>query len=582
MLISYQTNFLIVMKKLLLIAVLAGLSFSTQARKVMFQVNMTGQTISANGVHLVGNFKDINYDNVDENPLLVNWSPTAYAMTDPNADGIYTYIMDMAGDLPYEFKFVNDNDWPGAENVPALSQVGGGNGNRYTWVNSGTDTLMLPAVMFGGTAPAGMKLVKFQVDMAKVSAVSANGVHVAGAFQGWNPAGSRMLNYAGNGAFAGSLYTYLGYLAASTPTEFKYVNDNGWGGAESVPSACNTNGNRSFAGTANDTTLAKVCFASCDACPANPIPVYNVTFRVDMAAACAYDSVDVAGGKINNWAGGTRLMPLTVGSTIHTVTVALDSGEVEYKFRKIIAGGANWEGVANRLISIHSDTTLALVCFDKTTACGTIVAPANVRFIVDLSNEVPNANGDIFIMGNFTQPNWQSGAIKLTPVVGQIGMYETTVNMCQADFAFQFSNGPVSNNANVESFSDTTQRACVVNNGVGGWNRTYTRTDGNAKTIAYVFNTCTVVSLGLENNKLEATSISMYPNPSNEFTSISFNDNATKHNVTVTDVTGRIVAKYSTIENKLNVNTQNLNAGVYIVSIQNERNESASLKLMVR
>ena len=81
------------MKKLLLIAVLAGLSFTTQARKVMFQVNMTGQTVSANGVHLVGNFNDINYDQTPENASLVNWDPTAYLMTDANADGIYTTIL---------------------------------------------------------------------------------------------------------------------------------------------------------------------------------------------------------------------------------------------------------------------------------------------------------------------------------------------------------------------------------------------------------------------------------------------------------------------------------------------------------
>lgn len=570
------------MKKLLLIAVLAGLSFTTQARKVMFQVNMTGQTISANGVHLVGNFNDINYDQTPENASLVNWDPTVYQMTDPNADGIYTIILDMAGNLPYEYKFVNDNAWGGAENVPGIATVGGGNGNRFSWVNTGTDTLALPAVTFGGSAPAGMKLVIFQVDMAKVSAVSANGVHVAGAFQGWDPSKSLMLNYTGNGAFGGFLYKYSAYMAASTGTEYKFVNDNGWGGAESVPSACNVGGNRNFPGTTNDTVIAKVCFNSCDACPTNPIPVYNVTFRVDMTTACGQDSVDVAGGAINGWAGGTWLTPIAPGSKIYSVTVALDSGEIEYKFRKHLNGFVVWEGVANRKHVISSNTTLDLVCFNQDTTCAPVVAPADVHFIVDLSNEVPNANGDIFVMGNFTLPNWQDGAIRLTPVVGQIGWYETTINMCEPAFAFVFSNGPVSSNANVEGFPNSADRGCVVDNGVGGFNRVFTRLDGTAKTIAYTFNTCNVLNTGIDNSKLEATSINMFPNPSNESTTISFNDNAAKHNVTVSDVTGRVVAKYNSTEKSINVNTQNLNAGVYFVSIQNERNESASLKLMVR
>ena len=570
------------MKKLLLIAVLAGLSFTTQARKVMFQVNMTGQTVSANGVHLVGNFNDINYDNTPENASLVNWDPTAYLMTDANADGIYTIILDMAGDLPYEYKFVNDNSWAGAENVPNIASVGGGNGNRYSWVNTGTDTLALPAFTFGGSAPAGMKLVTFQVDMSKVSAVSANGVHVAGAFQGWNPATSKMLNYTGNGAMSGFLYRYNAYFAASTGSEYKFVNDNGWGGAESVPSGCNVNGNRNFPGTTNDTIIPKVCFNSCDACPTNPIPVYNVTFRVDMTTACGQDSVDVAGGAINGWAGGDWLTPIAPGSKIYSITLPLDSGEIEYKFRKHLNGFTVWEGVANRKQSLTSDTTLNLVCFNQDSLCAAVVAPADVHFIVDLSNEVPNPNGDIFVMGNFTLPNWQDGAIRLTPVVGQIGWYETTINMCEPAFAFVFANGPVSSNANVEAFPNSADRGCVVDNGVGGFNRVFTRTDANAKTIAFTYNTCNVLNVGIDNNKLEAASISMFPNPANESTTINFNDNAAKHNVTVSDVTGRVVAKFNSTENSINISTKEINAGIYFVTIQNDRNENATLKLMVR
>jgi hypothetical protein len=577
------------MKKLLLIVVLAGLALGTQARKVMFRVDMTGQTVGANGVHMPGNFKDVNYDGVFENPNMVNWDAASNALTDPDADNIYTVVLDLAPSLVYEFKFINGNDWPFAENAPAISQVGGGNSNRWSWVNStsGTDTLVLPAIRFGQSAPAGMKAIRFRVNMSLVTAVSTNGVHVAGDFQGWDPSKSRMLNYAGNGAFTGNVYEHIGYAATGATggaTEYKFVNDNAWGGAENVPSSCAVSSNRTFGAFTNDSVLNRVCFSSCDDCPSAPLPVYDVTFRVDLSNACEFDSVDVAGGKINNWAGGTILKPISAGSKIYSVTVPIDSGEVEYKFRKLIAGNPSWEGVANRKQQLSSDTVLTLVCFDKETACGPVVAPADVRFVVDLSNEIPDPNGDVFIMGNFTQPNWQSGAIKMTPVVGQIGMYETTFNMCPPGFAFQFSNGPVSNNANVESFSDTSDRGCVVNNGVGGWNRTYERADANVKTVAFVFNTCTAISfVGLENNKLESSAVRMFPNPSSESTTIEFNDNATAHQVTVTDVTGRVVAKYSNVSEKsINVNTQNLNAGFYFVTIQNDRNEYASLKLMVR
>ncbi len=578
------------MKKLLLIVVLAGLALNTQARKVMFRVDMTGQTVGANGVHMPGNFKDVNYDGTFENANLVNWDAASNTMTDPDNDNIYTVVLDLAPSLAYEYKFINGNDFAQAESVPSLSQVGGGNSNRWWYIkpSAGNDTLVLPAVKFGQNAPTGMKLIRFRVNMAKVTTVSPNGVHVAGAFQGWDPSKSQMVNYAGNGSFTGTIYEFIGFAATTASggdVEYKFVNDNNWngGGAESVPSACATGGgNRTFGSATNDTLLKIVCFGSCDNCPTNPIPVYNVTFRVDMTNACEYDSVDVAGGKINGWAGGTILSPTSVGSKIYSVTVPLDSGEIEYKFRKLIGANPSWEGVANRKQQLTSDTVLRLVCFNKDTVCGPNYAPAPVRFIVDLSNEVPNPNGDIFIMGNFTQPNWQSGAIKMTPVAGQIGMYETTFTMCPIDFAFQFSNGPVSNNSNVESFSNPNDRSCVVDNGVGGFNRVFERTDANAKTIAFVFNTCTAVALGVDNNKLEAAAVSMFPNPSSESTTIEFNDNALSHTVTVSDVTGRIVAKYNVNEKSINVNTKEFNAGMYIVSIQNNRNETASLKLIVR
>lgn len=574
------------MRKILLLVVLAAFTLSTQARKVMFRVNMSGVTVSANGVHIAGNFKDVNYDNIDENPTLVNWSPSAITLTDPDLDGIYSVVLDLKDSTAYEFKFINDNDWPGGENIPSASQVGGGNSNRWTYIKktTATDTLMLDAVMFGGNAPTGMKLVRFKVNM-KNQTVNADGVHVAGAFQGWNPAKSQMVNYTGSGGFGGTTYEFIGYVPNAGGTEFKFVNDNDWPGAESVPSACNVNGNRAISNINTDTVLTNFCFGSCEACPAAPIPTYNVTFRVDMSATCKFDSVDVAGGKINNWAGGTILRPISVGSSIHTVTVALDSGEIEYKFRILIGGkDPSWEGIANRIKAISSDTILTLVCFDKDTLCTPLPPTADVTFIVDLSNEIPDPNGDVYVMGNFTDPNWQNGAIKMTPVVGQIGMYQATFNMCPGTFAFKFTNGPANVGANEETFPNAADRGCVVNNGVGGFNRTYERTNGNPVTVGFVFNTCTTaVVTGIEKNQLAASSVSLFPNPTEENATVKFNDNSNISTVIVTDLAGRVIAEYKNVSDKnLNINTASFEAGIYFVSVMNENKETATVKLMVR
>ncbi len=570
------------MKKFLLLLVLFSIAISTQARKVAFRVDMTGQTVGVNGVHMVGNFKDINYDGNFENAGLVNWDPTVYGLAGPN-NGIYSIVMDLTPGLPYEFKFINGNDWPQAENVPNQSKVSTSNGNRWVYIPASlaTDTLQLDAIMFGGNAPAGMKLIRFAVDMKNVVNISSDGVHVAGAFQGWDPAKTQMANYKGDGLMSGMLYEYLGYVTAGTGTEFKYVNGNAWGGAESVPSACATGGNRSVVTVTTDSLLSKVCFGSCDACPGAPIPKFNATFRIDMSTVCSFDSVDIAGGVINGWAGGTKLNPISVGSKTYSVTVALDSGEIEYKFRKIFGGNVSWEGLANRKFQLTKDTVLGIVCFDSELACVPVPAPANVHFVVDLSNEIPDPNGDIFVTGNFTEPNWQGGAIKMTPVVGQIGIYESTFMMCPGTFFFKFYNGPVSSDANAETFPDTAQRACVVPSGVGGFNRTYTRIDANTKEVGFVFNTCNAL-VGVD-AQLKAEKIKLYPNPTESNATIVFNDQLSKHNLVVTDVTGRIIDQYSNItEKQIIINSNKYTTGLYFVQISNELNETATVKLVVR
>ena len=121
------------------------------AKKVVFKVDMTGQTVSANGVHIAGNFKNVDGDNTDENPNQWNWDPSKNAMTNGGSGNIYSIMMDLAGGFVYEYKIINDDKWgPGEEGIPAESQVGGGNSNRWTWVGSGTDTVEMAAVTFGG------------------------------------------------------------------------------------------------------------------------------------------------------------------------------------------------------------------------------------------------------------------------------------------------------------------------------------------------------------------------------------------------------------------------------------------------
>ena len=122
-------------------------------------------------------------------------------------------------------------------------------------------------------------LVTLSVDMSEV-AVSASGVHIAGDFQGWDPAATEAA--AGDGC--GGVYAYQIALVNGTH-EFKFINGVAWGDDEYVNGSCsNGSGNRSItvAGAAADNGTP--CFASCDAC-SNPLVILGCTYD----AASNYD-----------------------------------------------------------------------------------------------------------------------------------------------------------------------------------------------------------------------------------------------------------------------------------------------------
>ena len=67
--------------------------------------------------------------------------------------------------------------------------------------------------------------VTLNVDMSSVT-VSENGVHVAGSFQGWDPAGTQLTDDDGDG-----VYTVVVDMSGVTDETvfFKYLNGNAWG-----------------------------------------------------------------------------------------------------------------------------------------------------------------------------------------------------------------------------------------------------------------------------------------------------------------------------------------------------------------
>ncbi len=435
------------------------------------------------------------------------------------------------------------------------------------------------AVLFAAIIANAQVNLTFQVDMQNQT-VGADGVHVAGSFQAaagfpgdWDPATTALTDPDGD-----NIYEVTVSVPAGT-YQYKFVNGNAWGSDESVPSSCAVSNNREVVVAASAITTPNVCFGSCDPCPSGPIPVFNITFEVDMSTTCDVDSVDVA-GMMNNWSGGDMLRDPD-GDGIYSITLPIDSGEVQYKFRRYFQGSANWEGIANRIHTANGVATVPYTCFNATTACSPVPAPADVTFRVDMSNEAPDASG-IFVIGDFTSPAWQAGAIQLLPDPNAPGFYQATYNMCPGTFFWKFVNGNPDPNVSVveveEGFPNG-DSICNQPNGLGGFNRVTTRTNNQPLTLAYVFNTCTEV-IGLEEG-FATQNIEVYPNPVNGVSHINLG-NGELYNVSIYDMSGRQVLNLGERNGEVEINGNTLKSGIYLVNIVRKNGETRTTRFVVQ
>lgn len=451
-----------------------GLYGWAQPYNVTFRVDMNQQiAVSPNGVHVAGNFQAAaGYPG--------DWNPSTTELTDANNDGIYELTVQLPAGS-YQYKYINGNAWGSDELIPSACQVGG---NRGVTVSGDT---VLTAFCYGLCGPCAVVTtypVTFRVDMNS-STVNANGVHVAGDFQAaagypgnWNPGTTQLSDANSDGIYEVTLNLPAGSY------QYKYINGNAWGQDESVPSACSTFNNRTFT-VSGATTLDAYCFGTCNIlCTA---PTYFVQFRVDMNNECNWDSVDVA-GSFNNWAGSKKLTPSSP-SGVYARTLTLAAGGYDFKFRKWYNGSVTWESFSgNRTITVSGHTSTPITCFNSMTSCGTTVAPADVTFKVNMAGVTIDTAG-VYLIGDFTTPSWQGGAIQLTQSGSNPDVYETTVSqICLSELRFKFVNGDPTIAANEEQL-DAADSACAEANGLGGYNR-YLMRSGSNETVSATWESC--------------------------------------------------------------------------------------------
>jgi 1,4-alpha-glucan branching enzyme len=402
---------------LIVAAIYAG-SYTAGAVEVTFRVDMSEQTVSANGVHIAGSFQ--------------GWNPGSTQLTKAPFGNVYSVTLTFNPGDYLEFKYVNGNAWGQDESVP----VGcASNGNRFYTVPA--ENVVIPVVCFGKCAACVAPLVDvtFQVDMSNED-VSPNGVHIAGSFQNWDPSGTPLLPV-GEGVYAVTIP-----LTSGEYYEYKFVNGNDWGFDETVPPACASGWNRFLTAPEISTVLEAVCYGSCDPCPSSVVDV-NVTFRIDMSQQdISPQGVHIAGG-FQGWNPGSTLM-VDEGNGIYSFTAVLPSDSYqEYKF----VNGTTWDesedvpeecGVNNnRFLTVpDEDIVLDLVCYGMCEECP-LPAEVEITFRVDMSLEDISPDG-VHIAGTFNE--FSTSATPMTPQ--RDGIYEATVTLTEGDYImYKFVNG---------------------------------------------------------------------------------------------------------------------------------------------
>jgi hypothetical protein len=549
---------------------------------VTLRVDMNG--VATDSLHVAGNFMDNNYDNVVENAAYVNWTPSSASglLTDSDGDGIHEIVMNLVAGR-YEFKFINGNDWPYSEDVPAACQVEvSGNDNRQIMVSGP----MTYEVCYASCALCDQNSIRLRVDMNYfdddmdgIPAEPGDDINPDGVYA-YNAADMSMI--ALQDWNADNVWETV-YASASNSLEFVYVNGpnitSGFS-MELVTGACaNAAGNRVEA-LAPNVVAPLYCWNLCDACVAPS----EIIFSVNMNGACQdlTPGVNLV-GTVTDWGTGVPMSDAD-GDGIYTHTLFLAPGNYEYKFR---IGSGGWEGNPNRQLTVVADTnvTLETACFGSLDPCGLVFPPSDITFQVSTGNATLAA-GDIFwVMGNFTNPQWQDGAIQMTDADGDGTWTATVADVCQPLIYYKYRYGAVGGTTFVEDTANfSIIGGCGVDNGGFSDNRVLNR-GANDTTVCFAFNTCeSCLTVGLE-EFFSASDINVFPNPATAEVNLIFNSMLGQSlQVSLMDYTGRTVRSFNWIvsagNNRRTLNLEDIPSGAYVMRIANAEQSSSRILIV--
>jgi acyl-CoA thioesterase I len=153
---------------------------STERTDLNLSVDMTGTSVSPNGLHVAGSFN--------------NWLPNSLELKDENSDNIYTISIPVIPNLDYEYKFLNGNTLADVEVVFGTCEF---RSKRRVTVQN--EPLTMPVVKFGSCNATGAPVPDIKI------ACIGNSITEGGAGNYFNSWSMQLRDLLGNGYYTENL-----------------------------------------------------------------------------------------------------------------------------------------------------------------------------------------------------------------------------------------------------------------------------------------------------------------------------------------------------------------------------------------
>tara|TARA_B110000037_G_scaffold940_1_gene959 strand:+ start:221 stop:1900 length:1680 start_codon:yes stop_codon:yes gene_type:complete len=314
----------------------------------------------------------------------------------------------------------------------------------------------LLAILIAGFAFA-QNNVTVQVDMTGQTIASA-GVHIAGSFQGWDPAATALIQVGTTDIYEATVNMADGMI------EYKFLNGDAWGTDEGVPTLsgidpANGNGNR-WSFISGDTALPAIMFAG-DA----PMGKSAMRIAVDMSKdTVSADGVHAAGnfqasaGFAGDWDPATSELFNTKGA-IYERIFFVTPDTFAYKFVNGNAWGSD-EGVPSACAVNGNREANAMIdvaqinCYASCGPCPTAAIPTyDLTINVDMNGSMCSFDPTTDTV-DFAGPfNGWAGKSYLTDPDND-GIYSITVNADSGEFLFKTRWYKTSSSVNWEGGGD--------------------------------------------------------------------------------------------------------------------------------